>query len=214
MMDAHKNTVDPSGTTPEGATNLYALIISGDGLITSVAPALADRLAARGIGSATIKAISYFWRLRSPKAMARDLECQLRLRHSQYPGDRFLLIGYSFGAGTLPFAVNRLGDEWKNRIQAVVLLAPPDKADFRFYFRSWLNKSTQNAMPTAPEIKRLSEGTPVLYVRGEDDFTGPSDVLMPSQNLNMINLPGGHDFGKEYDVVTELILELCDKSGC
>jgi len=190
---------------PDNAQNRYAIIISGDGLKTTLASALADRLAIRGITTARVRAFNYFWSARSPKAMSKDLERQLRQRLKRKPNDRFLLIGYSFGAGTLPFAVNRLPKDLLDRIDGVTLLAPPASSDFEFFFRSWLNKSSKHALSTAPEIEILARKLSVLYMRGEDDFIGPSDVLTTHDQLTLITLPGGHDFGKEYDHLIELI---------
>lgn len=189
--------------TPSGR---FAIVISGDGLKTSLADALSERLATRGIGVARSRAISYFWTARSPKAMSRDLRQALRRRLKARPDDRFLLIGYSFGAGTLPFAVNRLPADLLARIDRVVLMAPPETSDFEFFFRSWLNRSSNKAQPTAPEIQTLSESVPVLYLRGTDDFIGPRDLLTYGPNLVRHDLPGGHDFDKDYDGLIDLIL--------
>lgn len=184
----------------------YAIVISGDGLKTSLATSMADKLAMTGITTARVRSLNYFWSARSPERMAKDLERQLRHRLKKKPDDRFILIGFSFGAGTLPFAVNRLPEDLIARVDGVTLLAPPASSDFEFFFRSWLNKSTNEARATAPEIETLSGKLPVLYMRGEDDYIGPSDVLGLSNELSIITLPGGHDFNKDYDRILQEIL--------
>lgn len=188
------------------AQNRYGFIISGDGLSTPLANALGHRLAAKGITSARVRAISYFWSKRSPQTLSRDLERQLRRRLTRFPKDRFLLIGYSFGAGTLPFAVNRLPQDLINRIDGVAVLATPESADFEFFFRSWFHKSTQNARLVGPELNTLSKKLPVLYLRGESDFMGPSETITPSDTLTLLTLPGGHMFKKDYDRLIDIIL--------
>ncbi len=185
----------------------FALIVSGDGMKTTLTTALTRRLAQAGFKAARMKAITYFWEARSPDIMAHDLERHLNHHLKNHPDDRFLLIGYSFGAGTLPFAINRFSKDLRARIDGAVLLAPPKKSDFKFFFRSWFNKSTRHALDTAPEILRLSEKMPVLYLRGEDDFVGPSSELKPSEMLTIKHLSGGHDFAKEYDALAKIILE-------
>jgi len=144
--------------------------------------------------------------------MAKDIQRQFRRRLANFPDDHFLLIGYSFGAGTLPFAVNLLPVDLTKRIDCTALLAPPAQADFEFFFRSWFNLSTQNALETAPEIERLSQNVPVIYLRGKDDFIGPSDSLSESKTLTIMPLPGGHDFNKDHERLTNLILDYCPKA--
>lgn len=188
------------------AQTRFALFFSGDGLKTSLANALSKKLSENGITTLRIRALNYFWTARSPKGMAKDIQRQLNRRLKTNPDDKFLLIGFSFGAGTLPFATNRLPIHLIKRIDCVALLAPPAHADFEFSFRSWFNLWTQDAQNTAIEISRLSLKVPVLYLRGEGDFIGPSESLTDSETLRIMTLPGGHDFNKDYDRLIQLIL--------
>lgn len=184
----------------------YAIIISGDGLRTTLAKQLAHRLATKGISTGRVRAIAYFWSSRSAKEMSNDLARQLLKRAKRFPKERFTLVGYSFGAGTLPFAVNRLPEHLKARVDGVALLAPPASADFEFFFRSWIHMPTKHAQDVVPEIERLSQTLPVLYMRGENDYVGPSDDLETGINLTLMSLPGGHDFNRDYDVLVDNIL--------
>lgn len=186
---------------------LYAIVISGDGIRTRLADSLCENLAKAGIGAGRARALHYFWAARSPKALAKDLAHSMRRRLKKFPHNRFTLIGYSFGAGTLPFAVNRLPDDLIGKIDSVALLAPPESADFEFFFRSWLNRSTPNALPTAPEIALMSTRIPILYLRGEQDYKGPSSDLKNLPDIEYTVLPGGHDFDKDYQTLFELILK-------
>ncbi|MGJ8563531.1 MAG: AcvB/VirJ family lysyl-phosphatidylglycerol hydrolase [Alphaproteobacteria bacterium] len=185
----------------------FAVIVSGDGLKTTLATALARRFVSWGIGTARVRSISYFWSKKTPDRMSKDLARQLRKRLRHKPKDRFILVGYSFGGGTLPFAVNRLPEDLIALVDGVAVLAAPAEADFEFYFRSWLNKSTKHARDVAPEIELLSGLVPVLYMRGEDDYIGPSDVLNEGRMLTIKTLPGGHDFAKDYDGLIRYILD-------
>lgn len=194
---------DPPGS------NRFALFFSGDGLKTTLADALSRILSDKGITTLRIRTLNYFWTARSPQAMAKDIQRHLNHRLKSQPDERFLLIGFSFGAGTLPFAVNRLPFSLLERISCVVLLAPPAQADFEFFFRSWFNLATKHALETAPEITKLSESVPVLYLRGKDDFMGPKEDLSESPTLTIKDLPGGHDFDKDYGRLTDLILCSC-----
>ena len=187
--------------------NLFAVIVSGDGILTPLSDALCDGLAAHGIAVSQTRALAYFWSRRSPEAMSTDLEHTLRHRLRTYPDDRFILIGYSFGAGTLPFAINRLSGDLISRIDRVVLLAPPEDADFKFYFRSWINRASKDAYRTAPEIAMLAGVASVLYLRGRSDYPGPWSELEGVDGIECVELYGGHDFNKSYDQLVKLIIK-------
>lgn len=149
--------------------SIYAIVVSGDGLTTPLADHLAQSFSDIGIAAGRARSLSYFWTSRSPEGMSHDIARNIRNRLKKHPQDRIVLVGYSFGAGTLPFAVNRLPKDIKSKVDGVVLLAPPDAADFEFYWRSWLNKSSKHALDTGPEILKLSHAFPLLYLRGETD---------------------------------------------
>lgn len=143
--------------------------------------------------------------------MANDLQRYMAKRIKNNPEAKFTFIGYSFGAGTLPFALNRLPAHLKKYILNVILIAPPAEADFEFFFRSWLNKSTTAAKATAPEIQQLSLVAPILYIHGEEDYVGARADLSPHDWLYITSLPGGHDFDKDFEALLKPIDEVLDE---
>lgn len=124
---------------------------------------------------------------------------------SKKPNASFVFIGYSFGAGTLPFALNRLPINLQEKITSVFLIAPPAKADFEFFFKSWRNKASDKAKAVAPEIQTLSKKVPVLYLHGADDYIGARDGVSTHENLRIVSLEGGHTFDKNYAPLFDLI---------
>lgn len=202
---------------PAAPLDYFACIISGDGIFNPLARYLAKRLAQRGIATARVKAIKYFWTKRSPKRMSRDLERYMTARLTNKPSATFVFIGYSFGAGTLPIALNALPLLFQEKIKGVVLIAPPEKADFEFYFRSWLHKVSDKAQPVAPQIQTLSRRVPVLYIHGADDYVGTRRDLTASDAVHIVSLQGGHNFNKNYaplfDVIKSEIFQT-QTSGC
>lgn len=187
------------------ATNLYACIISGDGIFNPLARYLADQLAQYGIPTARVKSIKYFWNKRSPKRMSNDLKRYINARLKRNSSASFVFIGYSFGAGTLPFALNRLPVSLQEKITSVFLIAPPAKADFEFFFKSWRNKVSDKAKAVAPEIQTLSNKVRVWYIHGIDDYVGARDGLLPHEGLRIVSLEGGHSFNRNYGPLFELI---------
>ena len=66
--------------------------------------------------------LKYFWKARHPAEVASDLESAIRHYLGAWSKRRVLLVGYSFGAGWLPFLVNRLPQDLQDRVGLVALL--------------------------------------------------------------------------------------------
>ena len=117
---------------------------------------------------------------------------------------RAVLIGYSQGADTLPFAVNRLSGQGKRTVSITVLLALSGRADFEFHLSNWISTSN-TGLPVLPEMRKLSAEPPTLCVYGADD----EDALCPKLRgtpTRLVKLNGGHHFGGEYDRLADVIL--------
>jgi type IV secretory pathway VirJ component len=114
-----------------------------------------------------------------------------------------LLIGYSQGADTMPFMVNRLSDESRNLVKATALIALSDEAFFEFHLSHWLGAPT-GGLPTAPEVTSGRMG-PVACVYGKDETDSPCRKLRGA-GLRAIALPGGHHFDGDYAGVAQAIV--------
>ena len=90
-----------------------AVIYSGDGGWRDLDKQIGEALAARGVPVVGVDSLRYFWRARTPDEIAQ----RPRRRSSTTTATRWehasasSLVGYSFGAGILPFALNRLPAE-------------------------------------------------------------------------------------------------------
>ncbi|MBK9427071.1 MAG: hypothetical protein IPN63_06500 [Gammaproteobacteria bacterium] len=99
-----------------------AVIYSGDGGWRDLDKTIGGLLVEQGIAVIGVDAVRYFWRERSPARTAADLVRILEHYGSLWSIHRVALIGYSFGAEVLPFAYNRLPEEWQQRVVTVALL--------------------------------------------------------------------------------------------
>ncbi len=189
---------------PEKRRNLYALIVSGDGPLPFFARGLARAFVRRGVAASVIPSARYFWKRRTPEEFAHHLEARLETQLRKHGGDRFVLVGYSFGGAALPFAVRLLPAELRQAIALVVLAAPASRADFEFKLISWLNISGKDALDVGAELDQLiTEGTPTLLVYGAKDLRR----AQPSaKDADVLELPGGHDLGKDYErIIREIV---------
>ena len=55
-----------------------------------------------------VDSLRYFWSEKPPERVAADLARILRHYGEAWKAKQVALIGYSFGAGIVPFALNRL----------------------------------------------------------------------------------------------------------
>ena len=187
-------------------SDLLAVVLSGDGGWTGIDREIGEALAKRGIPVAGLNSLQYFWTARTPESTAADLARMLRHYLGLWNKQRVILIGYSFGADVLPFAVNRLPQDLRQAVMLIALLGPAQNADFEFHVTEWLVKGTRRPThPILPEVKKL-RGSKVLCLYGEEEKDSLCRQLTP-EIADLVPLKGGHHFGGKYNMIAEKILE-------
>ena len=128
------------------------------------------------------------------------------LRHylAEWHAERILLIGYSFGAEVLPFVVNRLPEDLRERIVGLYLLGPGTTASFEIHVADWIPGLTAEGVPIAPELERL-RGTPVLCIQGAAESDSLCAVR-PAGRFTREVLGEGHHFSGDYAALVARIL--------
>jgi type IV secretory pathway VirJ component len=186
-----------------GATDEFALLLSGDGGWAGLDQELAARLAASGVPTVGFNSLKYFWTERTPDETARDVARVLRHYLAAWNKQRVILVGYSFGADVLPFVVNRLPPDLRARLASVNLLGIDSNASFEVRIADWVGGDNAGA-PTRPELAALAP-VPVLciYGAGESDSICPS---LPAGSVAREQIGTGHHFGGEYDRLADRIL--------
>lgn len=184
-------------------SDLFAIILSGDGGWAGLDNEVAQALADHGIPVAGLDSLRYFWSARTPQGIAGDVDRMIRYYLQHFGKQRVLLIGYSQGADVLPFALNRLAAPIRARIALAVLMGMSEHAVFEFHVSNWI--SNDNSGPaTMPEVNRIA-GIPVLCIYGEGD----NDSLCPrldAAKVRIVKLPGGHHFNGDYAGLAREIL--------
>jgi type IV secretory pathway VirJ component len=181
-----------------------AILLTGDGGWAGLDRDLADELAARGIPTAALSSIRYFWKERTPEQSATDVARMIRHYLGQWQGERVLLLGYSFGADVVPFIYNRLPAELRARVDVIGIMGLSPRATFEFKLSEWLPGGGDNGLGTVAEIQRTGT-VPKLCVMGE----GEKDSACPeaqSPSLRVITVGSGHHFsGKADEIVKQLL---------
>ena len=219
FRDAYARLVPKVEPTPQGSAEVadlpieevhasgsgdeFALLLTGDGGWAGLDQELAARLAANGVPTVGLNSLKYFWRQRTPDETASDVARVLRHYFSAWNRRRVLLIGYSFGADVLPFVVNRLPPELRERIASVSLLGIDAHASFEVRVSDWIG-SDKGGPPTIPELSEVRH-VPVLCIYGE----GEEDSICPGMTRGPAvpeQIGKGHHFSGDYALLADRIL--------
>lgn len=185
------------------ASDVFAILLSGDGGWAGLDQEVAGALTASGIPVVGLDSLRYFWSARTPQGLANDLDRMIRYYLPQLGKKRVLLVGYSQGADVLPFAVNRLPPATAAKVALAAVMGMSEHALFEFHMSSWI--SDDNSGPaTLPEVDRIS-GVPVLCIYGADE----TDTLCPQldpHKVTVVKVKGGHHFDGDYAGLARTIL--------
>lgn len=185
---------------------LMAVIYSGDGGWRDLDKTIGEQLAARGVSVVGVDSLRYFWRAKTPDDVARDLATILDRFGARFGAERVVLVGYSFGAGVLPFAVTRLPEAQRARVVLISLLGLGPRADFQFRMQAWLGADAgPDALPVMPELLQLDLGA-LQCIYGQDE----TDTLCRDPRLaaaEVIGTRGGHHFDGDYAALAQRIFD-------
>ena len=181
----------------------FAVFLSGDGGWVGLDRGVAAQLARRGIPVVGWDSLRYFWSPRTPEGAAKDLDRVVRHYARAWGKPKALLVGYSQGADALPFMVNRLAKDTRDRVGLTALVGLSESAFFEFHITHWLG-NPDGGLPIRPEMSQWS-GSPYLCLYGE----GEEETLCPklkSDAGQTVEMPGGHHFGGSYAEVADQML--------
>ena len=94
-------------------------MVSGDGGWAGIDKQIAEALNKDGISVVGLNSLQYFWTKKDPDTAGNDLTRILNYYSQAWNANKIILIGYSTGADTLPFMVNRLPEALKSKVHAV-----------------------------------------------------------------------------------------------
>jgi type IV secretory pathway VirJ component len=188
-----------------GPGDLLAVFYSGDGGWRDLDKQIGEILAAHGIATIGVDSLRYFWQQRTPQQVADDLAAILDHYRSKWDRDQAILLGYSFGAGVLPFAVNRLPAAERAMVRQVSLLGVEKLAQFEFHVTNWLGAGGgADARPVLPEIAKLDPRiVQCFYGADEDDTACTAPELARAER---IETEGGHHFDGDYAAIADKIM--------
>lgn len=189
----------PSPTPPRAV----AVFVSGDGGWRDIDKTMGEWLSTQGIHVVGVDALHYFWSRRTPEELAADIASLIADADPQ--GDLpVLLLGYSFGADTIPFAYPLLPQALRDRTKVLGLLAPGRTTSFQVTIAGWLGIDDSGYDIPAAISKLPKPLVLCIYGKGDSDSSCPDPML---EDFSPIATEGGHHFDGDYVAIAETILE-------
>lgn len=187
---------------PHRGTTL-AVIVSGDGGWRAIDRDIAAGLRARGCGVVGLVAPRFFARRRTPEQAAQALQLIVAHYATKWDATRVVAVGYSRGAGVLPFMVNRMTPKWRDRITMLALIGLDPTIDFEVRPFDFLRRSATPAeVPVRSEVERVRK--PILCFYGQHESDSLCRELPASVAVSIVE-PGGHHFEVNYDDLARTI---------
>ena len=197
-------TVVPAA--PGSTSPWFGIFLSGDGGWVGLDRGVSKDLAKHHIPIVGWDSLKYFWSPRTPQGTAQDLDRVMRHYSQEWGKNHVLLIGYSQGADTMPFMVNRLPVQTHDMVGLTTLLGLSDNALFEFHLQNWLGTPSRG-IATAPELEHWS-GAPYLCLYGEDDKDAACAQITGKEGV-AVKMSGGHHFDGGYtDIAAQILSRL------
>lgn len=187
----------------KGDSRLFAVFFTGDGNFAALDKGVAAELTNRGIPVVAFNQRTYLWSAKSPAQTGADLARILAWYRATWRRDSVVIIGYSRGAGTAPFAMNRLPADVRGMVAAVALIGPERTAGLKFRWRDLVSTTpAPDELPLMPELTKLT-GSPLLCFYGSEEKDSPCPELAPP--ALRVQMTGGHYFEHEYQRIGQRI---------
>src|SRR5713226_8732347 len=154
---------------PPGPGKMLAVFVTGDGGWRAIAARVARGLHDRGYGIVGLISSRYFAQRRSIDESSYALRRIVEHYSIAWRAPQAITIGYSRGAGVLPFMINRLAPNWRPRISTVALIGLDPTIDFQVTpFDLLRTRPTPREIPVRSEVERM-RATRVLCFYGVNE---------------------------------------------
>lgn len=191
-----------------GPPKALAVFYSGDGGWRDIDKEISDLLNRQGVAVIGVDSLRYFWTVKTPREVARDLDRIVATYQTRWSVKKTALLGYSIGAGTLPFAWTHLARKTQDDTTLIGLLGLAQQSTFQVSVSSLLGMSSPDEADVLPALGTLPVSR-VLCFYGVDELTA-GDTACGAKELDgavRIERPGGHHFDGDYAAVAKIILD-------
>lgn len=184
--------------------NPFIFFISGDGGVRHFFADLCQDLNQAGYTVAALDAHGFFWNRKSPQQAAGLVADYLEGQLSQRPNLRLVLAGYSFGADAVPFIVNALPFDLRQKLISVLLLSPSASTDLEIHISDMIWENRKRSLDVVQAVNHMGE-VKTVTILGSEEHQFPVAAIRLKNYTNEI-IPGGHHFDGRSDLVARTML--------
>ncbi|WP_448954563.1 virulence factor family protein [Labrys neptuniae] len=208
-LDAgNANEAMPVEEVPASKADTLVVFYSGDGGWRDIDKRIADYLSGNGVSVVGVDSLRYFWRRKSPARIATDLEKLIATYKKRWGVRHVALVGYSMGAGVLPFAWNNLPRDTHGTIKLIAMLSLDPKASFEISASGYLGIDNEADVGIEPAVKTMPLDRVMCFYGAEERDPDQSGCLGPAMaGATLVERPGGHHFDGNYEPIARMILD-------
>ncbi len=183
-----------------GNSDYFVLLYTGDGGWKSLAMDLAGYFQKKNISVVGLDVRKYFWTKRNQSEISSSLKVLIEHYATAWHKSKVVLIGYSFGAEVLPFAISEQNQSLIEMIKKIIMIAPGQKAEFEVTFGSMLDVSN-DGLQISPEMAKINVDK--FYIICDDSEEALCSTLNDQYDIDV--LKGGHHFDGDFQELNSLI---------
>jgi len=185
------------------------IFITGDSGRSSFDEKLTDSLCAERMPLMCINSYKYFHKRKTPQQTLDSLLPYIDFNLKKYNRQKFIFAGYSFGSEVVPFLYNIMSDEWKDRVEFIVLISPSYNSDFKIHFFDQVGLTCRHwPYDVLHEIMKI-DNKKIIVFWGKDEKKF-EEKEFTKHNITVHHLKGGHrhtDVSPVIEVINQRIKE-------
>ncbi|GLS24267.1 hypothetical protein GCM10007874_72880 [Labrys miyagiensis] len=210
--DASGQDQIPVEELPAVSARTLVIFYSGDGGWRDIDKKISEYLNLNGVAVLGVDSLRYFWQQKSPGKVGSDLEKLIATYRTKWGVKRVALVGFSIGAGVLPFAWNTISHSTQNNVDLIAMLSLDPKASFQISVSGYLGWQSASDMAVGPAAASLPHEKVLCFYGADEKQAGESGCLLKvMRGATLIERPGGHHFDGNYIPIAQAILRRLSK---
>jgi type IV secretory pathway VirJ component len=173
------------------SNNPLVVFFTGDSGRSFFDEKLTDSLCANAIPLMCINSYKFFRKRKTPQQTLDSILPYINLNLKKFNRQKFIFAGYSFGSEVVPFLYNLMSDEWKNKVEFIVLLSPSYNSDFKIHFIDMVGFTLKRwPYDVLHEIMKIDDKKIIVFW-GKDERNFEKKEFT-KHNITVHHLKGGH----------------------
>jgi type IV secretory pathway VirJ component len=183
------------------------VFFTGDGGRSSFDKKIEDSFCANNMPLMGINSYKYFSTRKTPQQTLDSILPYINMNLNKFNRQKFILAGSSFGSEVVPFLYNLMSDEWKTKVEFLLLISPSDNSDFKIHFLDQLGLTFRHwPYNVLSEIMKI-DAAKIIVFWGEDEKKFEKEEFT-KHNITVYHLKGGHRHTKLTPVFEKIIEDI------